>query len=194
MRMSKSNRWFVETIMIVAILSSPSTLLAIDNITTGFTLRGLEGVYVKIDNIDFDSRKELVKASLTEDALQIAIERRLDAAGIKVVTDDTFRKSDRVGMLYVHIQILMPEASARYDYTVKGVQIAKPQKDKKYFYRLDIELRQRVFLARDTNIKAVRPTWSIGSMGFRRLERIRADVLGQVDTFAEAFLSENPKS
>ena len=192
--MRKSKRWFHGTITVVAILSPASNLLAIDDITTRSTLRGLEGVYIKIDNIDFDSRKELVKASLTEDALEIAIERRLDAAGIKVVSNEIFRKSDRVGILSVNIQILMPEASARYGYTVEGEQIAKPQKDKKYFYRVDIELRQRVFLARDTNMKALSSTWSIGSMGFRRLERLRADVLGQVESFAQAFLSENPKS
>ena len=192
--MSKSNRWFLGTIMVVAVLSSSSDLLAIDDMTTRSTLRGLEGVYVKIDNIDFDSRKQLVKASLSEEGLQMAIERRLDAAGIKVVSDETFRKSDCAGMLYVDIQILMPEASARYGYTVEGEQIAKPQKDKKYFYRVDIELRQRVFLARDTNIKALSSTWSTGSMGFRRLERIRADVLGQVESFTQALVSENPKS
>ena len=129
-----------------------------------------------------------MKASLSEEGLQMAIERGLDAAGIKVATDKTFRKSDRVGMLYVDIQILMPEGSARHGYTVEGEQIAKPQNDKKYFYRVDIELRQRVFLARDTNIKGLSSTWSTGSMGFRRLERIRADVLGQVDTFAQAYL------
>lgn len=186
--MRKSKRWFHGTIMVVAILSSASALLAIDDIATRSTLRGLEGLYVRISNIDFDSRKELVKASLSEEGLQMAIERRLEAAGIKVVSDETFRKSDRIGMLYVDIQILMPEASARYGYTVEGEQIAKPQKDKKHFYRVDIELRQRVFLTRDTNIKALSSTWSTGSMGFRRLERIRADVLGQVDTFAQAYL------
>jgi hypothetical protein len=174
--------------MVVTILSSPSALLAVDDVTTRSTLRGLEGVYVKIDNIEFDIRKELVKASLTEEGLQMAIERRLEAAGIKVVSDETFRKSDCAGMLYVYIQILMPEASARHVYTVEGEQIAKPQKDKKYFYRVDIELRQRVFLARDTNVKALSSTWSTGSMGFRRLERIRVDVLGQVDMFAQAYL------
>jgi len=192
--MRKSKRWFLGTIMVVAILSSASALLAIDDTATRSTLCGLEGVYIKIENIDFDSRKELVKASLSEEGLQMAIERRLDAAGIKVATDETFRKSDRVGMLYVDIQILMPEGSARRGYTVEGEQITKPQNDKKYFYRVDIELRQRVFLARDTNIKGLSSTWSTGSMGFRRLQRIRTDVLDQVESFTQVFLSENPKS
>lgn len=53
--MSKTNRWFHGTIMVVAILSSASALLAIDDTATRSTLRGLEGVYIKIDNIDFDS-------------------------------------------------------------------------------------------------------------------------------------------
>lgn len=55
--MSKSNRWFLGMIMVVAILSSASALLAIDDTATRSTLRGLEGVYIKIDNIDFESRK-----------------------------------------------------------------------------------------------------------------------------------------
>ena len=191
--MGKSNRWFVGTIMVVAILSSASASLAIDDATTRSTLRGLEGVYIKIDDIDFDSRKELMKAALSEEGLQMAIERRLEAAGINVVPDDAFRKSDRVGMLYINIQILMPEASARYGYTVEGEQIEKPQKGKKYFYRVDIELKQRVFLARDTTTKVLSSTWSTGSMGFRRLERIRVDVLGQVETFAQAYLPQDSK-
>ena len=191
--MSKSNRWFLRTIIVVIILISPSALLAIDDTSTRSTLRGLEGVYVKIDNIEFDSRKELQKASLSEEGLQMAVERRLEAAGIKMVSDETFRKLDSAGMLYVNIQILMPEASAKYGYTVEGEQIIKPQKDKKYFYRVDIELRQRILLARDTNIKVISPTWSTGSMGFRRLERIRVDVLGQVDTFVQAYLPQDPK-
>ena len=96
------------------------------------TLRGLQAVYVQVENLDPDFRKELKKSGLTEETLHIRTERRLEVAGIKVLADGESGKSEGNGVLYVDVKVLAPEASEKYAYTVEGEQISKPAKVRKF--------------------------------------------------------------
>ena len=167
--------------------------MAMDDRESRSTLQGLRAVYVKVENLDPELKKELKKGGLTEETLQTRIERRLEVAGIKVLSDEEFQSTDFTGILYVNVGILMPETLKKYTYTVDGERVPKGGPTEKYLYTIDVELRQMVSLLRNPVVKGLATTWSTGSIGFRRLGGIQMDVADQVDTFANAYLSVKSK-
>ena len=144
-------------------------------------------------NLDPELKKELKKGGLTEDTLQNVVERKLEAAGVKVLSCEEFKKSDFAGMLYLNVRILMPETLQKYTYTVDGERVPKGGATERYLYRIDVDLRQMVSLLRKPHVRGLSTTWSIGSLGFRRLNRIQADVTEQIQTFISAYTGVNPK-
>ena len=62
-----------------------------------------------MENLDPELKKELKKGGLTEETLQTRIERRLEVAGIKVLSGEEFQSTDFTGILYVNVGVLMPE-------------------------------------------------------------------------------------
>ena len=185
--------WFVWMIIIWICLITHSPLLAMDDIESRSTLRGLQAVIVQVENLDPELKKELKKGGLTEETLQIRIERRLEVAGIKVLSGEEFQSTDFTGILYVNVRILTPEILKKYTYTVEGERVPKGGPTEKYLYAIDVEVRQRVSLLRNPVVKGLATTWSTGSLGFRRLSGIQMDVTDQVDIFANAFLSIKSK-
>jgi len=184
--------WFVSTLIILALVMPDSLVMASDDSKARSTLRRLEAVYVQVATLDPELKKEFQKEGLTEELLQIGIGRRLEAAGIKVIPEEDFGKSDPKRILCINVQILTPEALTKYGYSVEGQQISKSERVERYVYRVDVEVRQTVSLVRDPTIKELAATWSTGSFGFRRLSRIKEDVNDQVDAFINAYLAVNP--
>ena len=183
--------WFIWMIMICIITHSP--LLAMDDGESRSTLRGLQAVYVQVENLDPELKKELKKGGLTEETLQIRIERRLEVAGIKMLSGEEFQSTDFTGILYVNVRILTPEILKKYTYTVEGERVPKGGPTERYLYAIDVEVRQKVSLLRNQDVKGLATTWSTGSLGFRRLSGIQMDVTDQVDIFANAYLSVKSK-
>ena len=183
--------WLALVVTLVSFGMWNSATQAEDTTNTRATLRGIEGVCVQVKHFDPELRVQLGKGGLTEEALQIAVERKLEAAGIKVLSEEKISKSDCPAFLYVNFQILVPET--KFTYTVEGEQISKDKPVERYFYGVDIELRQMVSLKRDPVVQGLATTWSVGSMGYRRLTRIQGDVMDQVDTFVTAYSAMNPK-
>jgi hypothetical protein len=191
--MDGTKRWFTLIVATFGLLGSHFFALATGPVKASATFRGLQTVYVQLETLDPQLKRELTKGGLKEDLLQLTIERRLQTAGLKVLSEEEFRKSDYKSMLYVNLEFLMPEALRKYSYTVDGEQVAKQGRIERYFYRVDVELRQMVSLLRDPDVRELATTWSAGSLGYRRLSRIQADVMDQVDKFIDAYLSANRK-
>jgi hypothetical protein len=154
-------------------------------------LRGLGPISVEVKDFDLDIRDQLKRGGLTEDGLLAAVERKLQTAGIKLLSEEDLQKSHSPCVLYVKLQILVPEV--KYTYNVEGEQTPKDKSAERHFYRVDVELRQLASLLRDPLMKGEVTTWSSASMGFRRLPRIQADVMDQVDAFISAYSGGNPK-
>ncbi len=156
-------------------------------------LRGVDAVYVQVKDFDPELKKELRKAGLVEDQVQISVERRLEKAGIRPQSEDEYRKSPNKTVLLVKLDFFTPDAMKKIGYTVDGEQVPKGGDEDKYAYRVDVALRQPVTLLRDPAVRGMATTWSTGSVGFRRLIRIQADVMGQVDAFINSYSTANPK-
>jgi hypothetical protein len=156
-------------------------------------LRGLNAVHVQVKDIDPELGNELRRAGLVEDQVQIAVERRLEKAGIIVQTDEQCRKSAVKAVLVIKLELLLPEAveKVRYTLTEEGERVRKPPEDPKYAYRTDVVLRQNVSLVRETAIQGMAITWSAGSVGYRRLIRVQADLMDQVNKFIDAYKAAN---
>ena len=191
--MRRRKRTYGYTLMATILVSAiwQASTWASDDTKSRATLRGVDAVYVLVENLDPELRAELRKGGLTEAGLEAAVERRLETAGLKVLSEEALRTAPHPCVLYVNLQILMPET--KYGYSVEGEQISKDKPADKYFYRVDIELRQMASLLRDPLIKGSAATWSVRSMGFRRLARIQGDVMDQVTTFIDAHVAVNPK-
>jgi hypothetical protein len=164
---------------------------ASDDTKSRATLRGIDAVYVLVENMDPELRAELRKRGLTVTGLEAGVKRKLETAGLKVLSEQDFRMAPYPSVLYVNLQILMPET--KYGYTVEGEQISREKPAERYFYRVDVELRQMASLLRDPAIKGSAATWSVASMGLRRLARIEGDVMDQASTFVNAYVAMNPK-
>ena len=164
----RGNRYRLVLIVMVAVfMKFDVSALAIDDMQTRATLSGLEAIYVQVVNFDPELKKELKKGGLTEETLQIRIERRLEVAGIKVLSAEEFQSTDFTGILYVNVRILMPETLKKYTYTVDGERVPKGGTTEKHLYTIDVELRQPVSLLRNPAVKGLATTWSTGSLGFR---------------------------
>jgi hypothetical protein len=63
-------------------------------------------------------------------------------------------------------------------------------------YSISLELKQTVFLARDTTKKYSASTWhigSVGTVGLSNITTIRESVKNDVDIFINDYLAVNPK-
>jgi len=190
----RGNRYrLVLIVMVAAFMKLDASVLAMDDMKTRATLRGLKALYVQVEHFDPDLKKELKKGGFTEGLLQTVIERKLEVAGIKVLSGEEFQRPDLTGILYVNVRILMPEILKKHTYTIEGERVPKGGPAERYLYTIDVELRQPVSLLRNPVVKGLATTWSTGSLGFRRLSRIQMDVADQVDTFTSAYLSVNSK-
>jgi hypothetical protein len=191
--MKKRKYCFFWAPVVLVTLVMPLPSLAMDDRESRPMLQGLQAVCVHVENLDPELKKELKKGGLTEDTLQNVVERKLEAAGVKVLSCEEFKKSDFAGMLYLNVRILMPETLQKYTYTVDGERVPKGGATERYLYRIDVDLRQMVSLLRKPDVRGLSTTWSTGSLGFRRLNRIQADVMEQIQTFIGAYTGVNPK-
>ena len=162
-----------------------------DDIKSRAMLRGLGPISVEVEHFDLELRDQLKRGGLTEDGLLAAVEQKLQTAGITLASEEGPQKAHFPSVLYVNLQILIPEV--KFAYSVEGEQISKDKPAERHFYRVDVELRQMASLLRDPLVKGVVTTWSTGSMGFRRLPRIQADVMDQVDAFISAYAGGGPR-
>jgi hypothetical protein len=191
--MRATKTWLVLVLTLVSFGVWYSATHAQDTIKTGATLRGIESVYVRVAPFNSELQKELRTGGLTHQAVRQIVERKLEKEGIKVLREEELQKSQYHGVLDVNLEILSPETQKKYKYTVDGAEYSRDASAQRYFYAVDVELRQAVSLLRDPGIKEIAPTWSTSTLGLRRLTRIEGDIEDQVDKFISTYVIANPK-
>lgn len=137
------------------------------------TLAGLG----RIDVVIQGPPEEIEKDGLTGQQLRTDVELRLRKSGIRVGTTEEHEK-DIAGGTPLSVQANIIKNGA-------GI----------YAYFIKIELIQVVFVARDSAIVTVAPTWGVGTIGTtdkENLRNIREAVTDQTDRFINAYLTANP--
>jgi len=135
------------------------------------TLRGLQGVYILIEDI----QPEITRAGLTTQQLQTDVEGQLRQAGVPVLTKDQAFRLRGAPYLYVYVH-LVPHPI--------GLTV----------YSILVEVNQRALLDRNGSSASV-STWSVqrlGTIGSQHLATVRNDVRSQVDHFITVYRSVNP--
>jgi hypothetical protein len=145
-----------------------------DNEAQRRTLSGLRAVHVHLDL----RGEDLAKFDLTEIELQPAVESRLSAAGVVLLDVEGSRREPGVPWLFVEATVVKsPDA-------------------KEYAWAMRVQLQQRACLQRNAAVCESATTWEkfrVGSVGRRRVDTLRQDVLDLVDQFVTAYGAANPK-
>lgn len=139
------------------------------------TLHGLPGVRVYVEDVSIEAQRD----GVTKDGIRTQAELLLRQAGIRVLTIDEWNSTPGLPML-------------RLSFTVAKNQLGI------YGYNLEIEVLQRVHLARNTAVSSFSPTWMVPNVvglsaasGLRNAAR--GDVQDKVEAFTNAYLAANPK-
>ena len=139
------------------------------------TLAGLQGFGIFVENTQANIQKYVQRAGIDRDTVQRETERRLLAAGIKVVAGEEWRRTPGNPFLYVSINTHETE---------------------KYWYAYDIkvEVRQVVYLEANPKVRTMATTWSMnmtGSANIGNLHIIRNDAMVLVERFIAAYRAVN---
>jgi hypothetical protein len=135
------------------------------------TLRGLAGVAVVIEPLHPNAEQD----GLTQRLLQDDIERRLRAAGIRVLTQKEWRNTPGSPYLYVNV------AALKKSYGL-------------YAYAIEVCVNQLVTLIRNHQIQEFAETWEtreVGTVGKDQLPTVRESVRAHVDAFIHDYFAVN---
>jgi len=138
------------------------------------TLRGLPGVTVVVEPLQDSAEQD----GLTRHLLQDEVEHQLQAAGIRVLTQDEWRRTPGSPYLYVSVSALKKS---------NGL----------YAYSIEVCLNQLVTLLRNQNIQEFAETWEtreVGAVGKNQLVSVQKSVAAHVNIFIRDYLSVNPRS
>ncbi len=139
------------------------------------TLAGLQGFGIFVENTQANIQKYVQRAGIDRETVQRETERRLLAAGIKVVAGEEWRRTPGNPFLYVSINTHETE---------------------KYWYAYDIkvEVRQVAYLEANPKVRTMATTWSMnmtGSANIGNLHIIRNDAMVLVERFVAAYKAVN---
>ena len=159
--------------LIFAMLPFSSHVLASDAKYNRASLRGVKGVYFKVEGLT----PQLEKEGLKETLIRRDVESALRAAGIRTVSREKWVDMRGSPHLYVNINCL------------------KLGETKEYIYSIRIAFRQNVYPEREPILILGATTWSVGGViGItQRIDKIRVSLKSRVDEFIKAYLSVNPK-
>lgn len=172
-------------LLLICLSASASAQQALNNATLSLT--GAEGLYVRVSDLDPDLKEVLIKESISEMILRSEIERKLESAGIRAEPEELFRKTGRENCLFLKMEISTLELNQTAIKIADGAKL--PQT--KFMYRLRLEFRQEVSLARDAGMKVMAITWMRDDFGYRRLEAIHRSALSLTDIFVQEFQAAN---
>lgn len=134
------------------------------------SLKGVMGVHVVVESI----ASELISDGLTMDSLEKTITNRLEAAGIRLLTEDELSQ-DGAAIFYISL------ASVKND---KGL----------YACDVHAEVIQAAALARDPRILTPATTWTsttVGIVGASNVRQLNDTVRKLADEFVKDYLSVN---
>ena len=138
------------------------------------TLRGLPGVTVVIEPLHAAAEQD----GLTQQALQTEVERQLQTAGVRVLTQDEWRSTPGSPYLYVNVSALKKTYGL-------------------YAYSIEVCLNQLVTLLRNQAIQEFAETWEtreVGTVGKEQIATVRESVAAHVNIFIRDYFSVNPRS
>lgn len=167
----------ILVMLAIALLASMASLAAAQR-SEGEkkSLRGLSGVFVLIETVSEDARRQ----GLDDNLLQTDAELRLRKANIHVATQTEMVESDKIGMLYIN---------------VGTTQL----KDGLFVVCLNVDLQQSVRLVRDNLIiiesaTVYRIKGTFGTFPPSRLrDGVRSSLNDKVDAFINDYLAMNQK-
>jgi len=136
------------------------------------TLRGLAGVAVVVEPLNAEAEQD----GLQQRRLQATVEKQLRAAGIPVLSTETWSVTPGGPYLYVNV------AALKKQYEL-------------YAYSIEVCLNQLVTLARDRNIRQFAETWEtreVGTVGSDKLPTVQDSIARHVETFIAAYRTVNP--
>ena len=137
-------------------------------------LTGLKGVWVCVEDISSDAKKDGLDAS----QIKVEIELRLRRSGITVYDDPLSVENDSVATLDANISTL------KTDYGLYG-------------YTLSLNLTEAARLVRTTPCYANATTWTTGYFGIvgadKMAPKLRQAIDDEADEFANDYLAQNPK-
>jgi hypothetical protein len=170
-------RYLSPFIFLFIFLIMGSVAFALDSEVTRQTLKGLQGVYVILEDMQPNIQKYALKAGLTKEQLQKDIEHRLKENGINAFSKDEWMRTPGNPVLYVNVNTHETE---------------------KYWYAYDIktELQQVVHVEANPKARTLAATWSINITGMANignLQVIKGDVGVLVGRFVEAYKAVNGK-
>ena len=159
-------------------LIANACVYAMDNEITRQTLRGMQSLYVAVEEIQPNVVKYGKKIGLTSEQIKKDVEIKLKTAGIKALSKNEWLITPGRPMLYLNINF--------HEY-------------EKYWYAYDIklEISQIVFLERNLLIKTMANTWSINMTGVANvgtLNSVRNNAGKVVDRLIEAYNAANRNS
>jgi hypothetical protein len=138
------------------------------------TLRGLPGVAVVIEPLHPTTERD----GLTHRQLQTEVERQLRSAGIRVLTQEEWKKTPGAPYLYVNVAALKKKYGL-------------------YAYAIEVCLNQLVLLIRDQQTQEFAETWEtreVGTVGKERLATVRKSVAAHVAVFIRDYFAVNPRA
>ena len=162
---------------IIWLLIAASGALAVDSPATRETLKGLQGVYVIVEEMQPNIQRYAVKPGLAKDQLQKDVESRLRQKGIRVLSREEWMKAPGKPVLYLAVNTHETE---KYQYA----------------YDIKVELQQVVKMEANPRINALAATWSMNMTGMAdvgSLNLIKGDVNVLVGRFQDAYLAANSK-
>lgn len=147
---------------------------ASEGVSTDKPLTGLKGVWVCIENIDPDAKKD----GLDPDQLKVAVELRLHKAGITVFDKINSDGNDSMATLDVNVKTSKDDSGL-------------------YRYSLLLNVTESVNLLRPTKCVTDATTWSTldyGTVGASKMApSLCQEIDDQVSKFANDYLAQNPK-
>ena len=136
------------------------------------SFRHIPGVMVVVEPLD----SVVTQHGLYAESLQVLIETKFSNAGIRLLTEPEWQTT--LGNPLAFLDLNLARISERM-----------------YMYRVQLELRQLVVLARDSTIPVFTPTWksgqTFGVLRATRLPTIREHVVAAADRFIDAYVAVN---
>lgn len=157
-------------IMLIVLLASEGRTQTLEQQRE--TLRGLAGVAVVVEPLNAEAEQD----GLQQGRLQATVEKQLRAAGIPVLSTETWSVTPGGPYLYVNV------AALKKQYEL-------------YAYSIEVCLNQLVTLARDQNIRQFAETWEtreVGTVGSDKLPTVQDSIARHVETFIAAYRTVNP--
>ncbi len=156
---------------LVALLATPLRA-QVDDKTSRKSLRNIAPVSVLVEEIDQEAQRD----GLSDRDIQSDVERALRQAGIGVLSEDESTRD--TPMLYAAV-------------------LTDRNSDGLYGFAVFVRVLQRVRLAGDTSVAVFATTWeatpTVGTVGARHVNRLRAEVLDALAEFITAYRTANAR-